>query len=214
MASIKNIINPDDEYVDSTSIKKDDSPIPGFHYHQHAESSSSSSAYGISRHIPNIPSTSTNHSHRQSPASHLQQSHSTERSSTSSPGYPGNASTDRRQSNTSVDSMDSMYHQSYSQGSSPPASRSSKSGSSHGKQVRLTPVTGRPSRALKGLAVHTCEVCRPPKVCYSFITTHGSLVFHKLSMIADRIPPQTFTRAEHLRFDPSYSADLVTAHSS
>lgn len=38
--------------------------------------------------------------------------------------------------------------------------------------VRLTPITGRISRAKKGQPVHICEVCRPPK---------------------------TFTRAEHLR---------------
>ncbi|KAI0015173.1 hypothetical protein F4780DRAFT_109146 [Xylariomycetidae sp. FL0641] len=38
--------------------------------------------------------------------------------------------------------------------------------------VKLTPITGRVSRAKKGVPVHTCEICRPPK---------------------------TFTRAEHLR---------------
>lgn len=38
--------------------------------------------------------------------------------------------------------------------------------------VKLTPITGRVSRAKKGVPVHTCEMCRPPK---------------------------TFTRAEHLR---------------
>lgn len=30
--------------------------------------------------------------------------------------------------------------------------------------VRLTPITGRVSRAKKGIAVHTCELCNPPKV--------------------------------------------------
>ncbi|KAI1633463.1 hypothetical protein F4809DRAFT_584278 [Biscogniauxia mediterranea] len=38
--------------------------------------------------------------------------------------------------------------------------------------VKLTPITGRVSRAKKGMPVHTCEICRPSK---------------------------TFTRAEHLR---------------
>ncbi|KAH9900237.1 hypothetical protein F4778DRAFT_782345 [Xylariomycetidae sp. FL2044] len=41
-----------------------------------------------------------------------------------------------------------------------------------GAHVRLTPITGRVSRAKKGVRVHTCDICRPPK---------------------------TFTRAEHLR---------------
>jgi hypothetical protein len=32
--------------------------------------------------------------------------------------------------------------------------------------VKLTPVTGRVSRAKKGVPVHICELCRPPKVKY------------------------------------------------
>jgi hypothetical protein len=31
--------------------------------------------------------------------------------------------------------------------------------------IRYTPVTGRISRAKKGVPVHTCNVCRPVKVC-------------------------------------------------
>lgn len=42
----------------------------------------------------------------------------------------------------------------------------------HPEEVRLTPVTRRVSRAKKGVPVHTCDICNPPKV---------------------------FTRAEHLR---------------
>lgn len=30
--------------------------------------------------------------------------------------------------------------------------------------IKLTPITGRVSRAKKGVPVHTCEICRPPKV--------------------------------------------------
>jgi hypothetical protein len=30
--------------------------------------------------------------------------------------------------------------------------------------VKLTPITGRVSRAKKGVPVHTCESCKPPKV--------------------------------------------------
>ena len=33
--------------------------------------------------------------------------------------------------------------------------------------VKYTPVTGRVSRAKKGVPVHICEICRPPKVCGS-----------------------------------------------
>lgn len=30
--------------------------------------------------------------------------------------------------------------------------------------IKLTPITGRVSRAKKGVPVHTCDICRPPKV--------------------------------------------------
>lgn len=33
-----------------------------------------------------------------------------------------------------------------------------------GPQVRYTPVRGRVSKARKGLPVHVCEICQPPKV--------------------------------------------------
>lgn len=34
--------------------------------------------------------------------------------------------------------------------------------------IRLTPITGRVSRAKKGVPVHTCEMCNPPKVWAKF----------------------------------------------
>lgn len=36
--------------------------------------------------------------------------------------------------------------------------------------IKLTPITGRVSRAKKGVPVHVCEVCRPPKVSYRLIS--------------------------------------------
>ncbi|KAH6604865.1 hypothetical protein Trco_006572 [Trichoderma cornu-damae] len=51
------------------------------------------------------------------------------------------------------------------------------SGNSSGEQpVKLTPITGRVSRAKKGIPVHTCDTCRPPKggaskVCHCFIAS-------------------------------------------
>jgi hypothetical protein len=33
------------------------------------------------------------------------------------------------------------------------------------KYTPVTPVTGRISRAKKGVPIHTCNVCRPVKVC-------------------------------------------------
>ncbi|KAG9237562.1 hypothetical protein BJ875DRAFT_481202 [Amylocarpus encephaloides] len=84
---------------------------------------------------------------------------------------------DQRESATAGQDMD--YQTSYQAMGSGPASgsgtpqnmsRSSESGSSI--PVKYTPVTGRISRAKKGVPVHTCETC---------------------------IPAKTFTRAEHLR---------------
>ncbi|KAK0702601.1 hypothetical protein B0T21DRAFT_110202 [Apiosordaria backusii] len=83
----------------------------------------------------------------------------------------------RRRSTTSTDSMDR------SGGYGSPASSSSMGGGpmrpmpnhpppSDAIPMRLTPITGRVSRAKKGVPVHVCELCKPAK---------------------------TFTRAEHLR---------------
>ncbi|KAI1284123.1 hypothetical protein F5Y07DRAFT_394055 [Xylaria sp. FL0933] len=82
----------------------------------------------------------------------------------------------------STESMDPTGYGGYTQSSSsnmPPSGRSTVSSrpmtSVPGESnipVKLTPITGRVSRAKKGVPVHTCDICKPPK---------------------------TFTRAEHLR---------------
>ncbi|KAK4442733.1 hypothetical protein QBC34DRAFT_224150 [Podospora aff. communis PSN243] len=59
--------------------------------------------------------------------------------------------------------------------------------------MRLTPITGRVSRANKGVPLHVCDICKPAK---------------------------TFTRAEHLRLHPRAriqaakgpSTDLICLH--
>ncbi|KAI1428570.1 hypothetical protein F5Y12DRAFT_730593 [Xylaria sp. FL1777] len=88
-----------------------------------------------------------------------------------------------RRSVDSTESMDTAGYGNYIPSSSssnmPPSGRSTVSSrpmsSVPGESsipVKLTPITGRVSRAKKGVPVHTCEICKPPK---------------------------TFTRAEHLR---------------
>lgn len=75
-----------------------------------------------------------------------------------------------------TESMDSIGYGSYAHSSSssnmPPSSRSNVSSrpmsSAPGESsipVKLTPITGRVSRAKKGVPVHICDVCKPPKVC-------------------------------------------------
>lgn len=97
-------------------------------------------------------------------------------SSISSPARP--SILPRRRSSTAGETMD--YTQGYMAGgpNQPSTSGSPPNSSSRGSEagsevpVKYTPVTGRISRAKKGVPVHTCEICRPVK---------------------------TFTRAEHLR---------------
>ncbi|KAI1140345.1 hypothetical protein F5Y05DRAFT_403309 [Hypoxylon sp. FL0543] len=85
-----------------------------------------------------------------------------------------------RRSTTSSESMDPSGYGTHTQGSSsggmPPSNLPSRPmGNSPGEgsvPVKLTPITGRVSRAKKGVPVHVCDICKPHK---------------------------TFTRAEHLR---------------
>lgn len=80
----------------------------------------------------------------------------------------------RRQSDTSIDSMDQHGYGSASSpsmgggavgGTYPPNHPRRPMGSpSPDVQIRLTPITGRVSRAKKGVPVHVCEICNPPKV--------------------------------------------------
>ncbi|KAI1258612.1 hypothetical protein F5Y18DRAFT_341182 [Xylariaceae sp. FL1019] len=87
----------------------------------------------------------------------------------------------RRDSADSTTSMDPTSYGSYGQSASSanmPSSRpnvsrpASKAGGEGSLPVKYTPITGRVSRAKKGVPVHVCDTCNPPK---------------------------TFTRAEHLR---------------
>ncbi|KAI1465957.1 uncharacterized protein F4812DRAFT_460936 [Daldinia caldariorum] len=87
-----------------------------------------------------------------------------------------------RQSTTSSELMDPTTYGGHAQGSSSGGGSMASSSmptrpmgnipGEGGMPVKLTPITGRVSRAKKGVPVHTCDICKPPK---------------------------TFTRAEHLR---------------
>lgn len=118
------------------------------------------------------------------------------------------------ESNTSTDSMDSHYGHRHGHGHGYGHGHDHSLGHNgrfsnapmrpHLPQqeapVKLTPITGRVSRAKKGVPVHTCDICRPPKVpalkyCLKLDSTLQSLT----------TGCQTFTRAEHLRFASSSS---------
>lgn len=81
------------------------------------------------------------------------------------------APTTRRRSSASGEGMD--FSSGYQAGGSDQASESGSTqrsfgGSQQGADVavKYTPVTGRVSRAKKGVPVHTCDICRPVKVSY------------------------------------------------
>ncbi|KAI0141688.1 hypothetical protein GGR57DRAFT_401098 [Xylariaceae sp. FL1272] len=106
--------------------------------------------------------------------------------STTVPATLGEASSSssalaRRDSVDSTAPMDPTGYGNYGQSSSSanmpstrpnPSRPASKAGGEGGLPVKYTPITGRVSRAKKGVPVHVCDTCNPPK---------------------------TFTRAEHLR---------------
>lgn len=178
MASLRNIMNvdADDDHANSHSLKK--SMDTGSRSSQHTDASMSSAAYG--RGSDYSMSTSPSRHQRLSPPSRSLHSLPVDHHpSTMSYGHPGSRNPhDRRQSNTSTDSMDSHYGQGqvYGHGHGHSGSFSAAPMRPFVPQqevpVKLTPITGRVSRARKGVPVHTCEICRPAKVHRCFSTEY------------------------------------------
>lgn len=165
MASLRNIMNVDDDHADSVSLKKPKESVPRFT--QHPESALSTASYATRQDL-SISSSSPSSSARPSssrlaveaPASSLPPANA---SDTAGPG--------RHHSVASTDSMDSSFGQSFAQAYTHGHPGAHYSGApvrpfvpTGDAPVKLTPITGRVSRAKKGLAVHICELCRPPKV--------------------------------------------------
>ncbi|KAH6899763.1 hypothetical protein B0T10DRAFT_452303 [Thelonectria olida] len=152
MASLKNIINSDDEH--------DPSPETSM---QHLPSDSSAAdTYPTTR--PDQPAAL--HNDLINPARHSSRFFASEPPSLSSSGIvPG-----RRPSNTSVDSMDGPYDANYVMPSGSNFMRPIQRNPATEHPIKLTPITGKISKAKKGVPVHNCDKC-----------------------------PKTFTRAEHLR---------------
>ncbi|POR38417.1 Uncharacterized protein TPAR_01385 [Tolypocladium paradoxum] len=170
MASLRNIMNVDDDHADSHSLKKPKESVP--RSSQHPESSASTTSYAnpANLSITTSPSSSAR-GHKHSPPSHHLHSLAVETSSFPLGHSTTNGASDRRQSNTSTDSMDSPYGQDHGHGhghagGSYPGGPMRPFVSSGDVSVKLTPITGRVSRAKKGLAVHTCDLCRPPKLSH------------------------------------------------
>ncbi|KAG5973377.1 hypothetical protein E4U55_000589 [Claviceps digitariae] len=165
MASLRNIMNVDvdDDHVSSSSVQ-DTGSKPS----QHRDSSmvtgargsldtSPSQNQGLNPSTRSLNSPSKGKNTSTMPYNHLL-----------TPSPSG-----RRQSNTSTESIDSHHGQGNRHGQTGLSAKTPlRPYVPQEPPVKLTPITGRVSRAKKGEPVHTCELCRPTK---------------------------TFTRAEHLR---------------
>lgn len=169
MASLRNIMNvdTDDDHATSHSLKR--SMDSGSRSSQHPNASMGSTPY-VRGSDYSMNSTSPSRNQRLSPPTRsLHSLPADQHSSTMSYGHPGSRNPhDRRQSNASADSMDSHYGQGqvYGHGHSGSFSTAPMRPFVPPQEVpvKLTPITGRVSRARKGVPVHTCEICRPPKV--------------------------------------------------
>lgn len=142
MASLKNIMNTDDEHVDPRSGSRpiDLASRPSLRPNPSASGSTSSSS-----HIngPDPPTSSTT----SSVVDHLSSSN-INRNMTS-----------RRRSNTSLDSLE-LSNQPGPSSNAP--MRPFTAGVGNEPHVKLTPITRKISKAKKGVPVHTCDRC--PKV--------------------------------------------------
>jgi hypothetical protein len=172
MASLRNIMNldVDDDHASSHSLKGvvDSRSRPSQHL---SPSSMGSSAYPRDSDYSITTSPSRNQGYSP-PTRSLNPLPLDQHSSSMSYGHPGSRhSHDRRQSNASADSMESNYGQgqAYGHGHSGSFSTTPMRPFAPPQEVpvKLTPITGRVSRARKGVPVHTCEICRPPKVTSS-----------------------------------------------
>lgn len=186
MASLQDIMNVDEDQLDSHTNKKDQLPTSSSIYHQPYLAPSPTYNSGYATGGDQADSSVTK---KRSPPTRIT------KSSTGSSSSSGRPSTSRRRSNVSPENMDpSQYGYGYggpSGGHDPsgaPSRPFSNTPPGSDMPVKLTPITGRVSRAKKGMKVHTCDICRPPKVSY---------VLDQLSAHSDF--DQTFTRAEHLR---------------
>ncbi|KAF4785744.1 hypothetical protein HER10_EVM0009467 [Colletotrichum scovillei] len=175
MASLQDIMNVDEDQLESHTIKNDQVPAPSGRHHQPYLAPSAVYNTGYATGGDQADRSSTPQGTKRSSSSRTSKSNTT--GSSSSSARPVNT---RRRSNVSTDSMEQTNygygHAGPSGGGLDPSGQPMRPFGSvpPGGEVpvKLTPITGRVSRAKKGMKVHTCDLCRPPK---------------------------TFTRAEHLR---------------
>lgn len=166
-ASLKFIMDVDDEEPDPRMNKRDQASPPG---PSRGGRGSSAPYYDNPRDQDNNPYTATT-STTSNIRHHLDHSLSS-RTSPSSPSAaltsrapiinePGNPDAEEDMMNRPYGSQLSGSSGGVGGGPNPP---NRPGGSPSDVPVKLTPITGRVSRAKKGVPVHVCDVCRPPKV--------------------------------------------------
>ena len=193
MASLESIMNTDEEGTGSRQNKKDKAPgISGERPPQQTgetHSSGSGQQAGIS---------SSAHRRGQSTSYRLKQPAAAAAGSSSSTA--NQPLSDRRRSSSTSDSMEQSNQLHGQPGASSSGTMNPSStpmrpfsatppGGDGQLQVKFTPVTGRISRAKKGLAVHNCQLCHKVRKDASYSNSQRQLTCEK-----------TFTRAEHLRY--------------
>ncbi|KAG5927687.1 hypothetical protein E4U42_001927 [Claviceps africana] len=179
MASLRNIMNVDveDDHVDSRSSKDSASKTS-----QNSDSSMVSSARGRCVDYPLDTSPSPNHGMNPSTRSIHALPIGQNTSAMPYNHLTSQSPSGRREKDASTDSTDSHHGSAHGrrhghgrghrqghisnqpQTGSFPNVPSRPPGSQQETPVKLTPITGRVSRAKKGVPVHTCEMCRPHKV--------------------------------------------------
>jgi hypothetical protein len=167
MSSLKDIMDVDVEPLESQAYRRSREAAQ-------QQASLSSIAPSSATPSPSIEDDNNNNNKGKAP---IKRRRSNRVSKTTTVSTASSSNISRRRSNATGEAMDftqgyqtSGSNQASASGTPQQGSRASDSGAEI--PVKYTPVTGRISRAKKGVPVHTCEICRPVK---------------------------TFTRAEHLR---------------
>ncbi|RYP69952.1 hypothetical protein DL769_005139 [Monosporascus sp. CRB-8-3] len=169
MASLKFIMDVDEEPEPQTN-KRDDGAATSAPSQAHDSSRPAVTSFAIPQEQSDTltPTLSTR---RRGPLNRSSKA-STTATSTSSSTSSTRPSLARQRSTDSTESMDHTAYGGQGQGSSsgsmPPSNAAIRplvnASVSTEANVRLTPITGRVSRAKKGMPVHVCELCKPSKV--------------------------------------------------
>ncbi|RYP27236.1 hypothetical protein DL767_007769 [Monosporascus sp. MG133] len=170
MASLKFIMDVDEEPEPQAPNKRDDGAATSTPSQGHDSSRPAVTSFAIPQEQSDTL-TPTSSTRRRGPLNRPSKS-STTAPSTSSSTSSTRPSLARQRSTDSTGSMDHTAYGGPGQGSSSGSMRSSNaairplvnpSGNTEAN-VKLTPITGRVSRAKKGMPVHVCDLCRPSKV--------------------------------------------------